>query len=54
MKFLLCLALLLSMNSCNTCIGFGRDIKHGFEWCQGKTQGSGSSGGGSGDLAPIY
>jgi predicted small secreted protein len=52
MKLLIALGLALSLNSCNTCIGFGRDIKHGYEWCQGKAQGG--EGGGGGDVAPVY
>jgi predicted small secreted protein len=52
MKCLTALAILLALNSCNTCIGMGRDIKHGYEWCQGKVQGDGGSGGG--DVAPVY
>jgi predicted small secreted protein len=53
MRYLIALAILLSLNSCNTCIGLGRDIKHGYEWCQGKAQGTGNGGGG-GDVAPVY
>lgn len=52
MKYLIGLVFLLLLNSCNTCIGLGRDIKNGYEWCQGKTQGTG--GGGGGDVAPVY
>jgi predicted small secreted protein len=52
MKYLTALALVLSLNSCNTCIGMGRDIKQGYDWCQGKAQGS--EGGGGGDVAPVY
>lgn len=51
MKFLIALALVLSLNSCNTLIGLGRDIKHGYHWTQGKVQGDG---GGGGDIAPVY
>lgn len=51
MKYLIALTLVLSLNSCNTCIGVGRDIKQGYDWCQGKTQGGQ---GGGGDVAPVY
>lgn len=51
MKYLTALAILLALNSCNTCIGMGRDIKHCYDWCQGKVQGGG---GGGGDVAPVY
>jgi predicted small secreted protein len=52
MKYLAALAILLALNSCNTCIGLGRDIKQGYEWTQGKVQGTGNGGGG--DVAPVY
>lgn len=54
MKYLIGLALVLSLNSCNTCIGLGRDVKHSFEWCQGKVQESGNRGGSGSDVAPVY
>lgn len=53
MKYLTALAILLALNSCNTCIGIGRDMKQGYDWCQGKVQRTGNSGGG-GDVAPVY
>ncbi len=54
MRYLFALVLLLALNSCNTGIGLGRDIKHGFNWTQGKVQQSGNGGGSSGDVAPVY
>lgn len=54
MRYLIVVALMLSLNSCNTCIGLGRDVKQGYEWCQGKVQESGNRGGGGGDVAPVY
>jgi predicted small secreted protein len=53
MKYLTALAILLVLNSCNTCIGMGRDIKQGYDWCQGKVQGTGNGGDGGGS-APVY
>jgi predicted small secreted protein len=53
MKYLTALAVLLFLNSCNTCIGLGRDVKHGYDWCQGKVQGA-NNGGGGGSGAPVY
>lgn len=56
MKFLIVVAAALALNSCNTCIGIGRDAKHGYEWTKSKIQGTGGGGGGSGDTsgAPVY
>lgn len=58
MKFLIVLGALLSLNSCNTLIGMGRDTKQGYQWTKAKIQNS-SSGGGSNDSydpsgAPVY
>jgi hypothetical protein len=39
MKFLLVIAALLSLNSCNTLIGLGRDTKEGYLWTKKKIQG---------------
>jgi predicted small secreted protein len=39
MKFLLVIAALLSLNSCNTLIGLGRDTKEGYRWTKKKIQG---------------
>lgn len=52
MRYLFALVLLLALNSCNTGIGLGRDIKQGYDWCQGKVEESGNGGGG--DVAPVY
>ncbi len=56
MRYLIVVALVLSLNSCNTFIGLGRDIEQGFNWTQGKVQQSGNrnGGGGGGDVAPVY
>lgn len=39
MKFLLVIAALLALNSCNTLIGVGRDTKEGYLWTKKKIQG---------------
>ncbi len=52
MKYLLLAALVLSLPSCNTCIGIGRDCKHAFNWTKEKLQGDG--GGSSQQGAPVY
>ena len=39
MKFLLVIAALLSLTSCNTLIGVGRDTKEGYLWTKKKIQG---------------
>jgi len=53
MKYLILLMALLTLNSCNTFIGIGRDTKQGYEWTKAKFQGPG---GGSQDTsgAPVY
>lgn len=51
MKLLIVTAVALALNSCNTCIGIGRDTKQGYNWTKSKiqgTQGDASSG------APVY
>lgn len=51
MKLLIVIVTALSLNSCNTLIGVGRDTKQGYIWTKGKIQGTGrqeSSG------APVY
>lgn len=58
MKFLMLIGALLSLNSCNTAIGIGRDTKQGYLWTKAKIQSS-SSGGGSNNSydpsgAPVY
>lgn len=58
MKHLLIAITALVLTNCNTLIGLGRDTKEGFMWCNRKiqeaSQGSGDTGGGSHDEAPIY
>jgi len=50
--FVVCLAC-VALNSCNTCIGIGRDTKEAFLWTKAKMQGNG---GGSSPQpgAPVY
>jgi hypothetical protein len=38
MKFLFVIAALLTLNSCNTLIGIGRDTKEGYLWTKKKIQ----------------
>jgi predicted small secreted protein len=54
MKFLTALVLVLSLNSCNTLIGLGRDGKQAIDWTKTKVQGTGGGGGGDADGAPVY
>lgn len=58
MKYLLMLAAVFALNSCNTSIGLYRDTKAAFMWTKGKIQSnnSGGSGGGYEDDygAPVY
>jgi predicted small secreted protein len=53
MKWLLLIATVVSLTSCNTMIGVWRDTKAGFQWTKQKMQGSG---GGNQDSygAPVY
>ena len=53
MKILIVIAAALALNSCNTCIGIGRDTQQGYEWTKAKMQGSGSSQPDSSG-APVY
>ncbi len=41
MKYLILILTALALNSCNTCIGIGRDTKQGYDWTKSKIQGSG-------------
>ena len=54
MKYLIALAFVFALNSCNTFIGIGRDSRQAYDWTKEKIQGSG--GGGSADSygAPVY
>ncbi len=57
MKLFLVIAAALTLNSCNTMIGLGRDTKQGFEWTKAKIKGSGSGSGNSQpdpSGAPVY
>ena len=60
MKFLLLIAAVGTLVSCNTSIGIWRDTKAGFGWTKQKIQGMGSGGGGGGGGqsyeydAPVY
>lgn len=56
MKFLVLLAAVFALNSCNTTIGLYRDTKAAFLWTKGKIQGSGGGGGGVDEEygAPVY
>jgi hypothetical protein len=59
MKFLILIAALFALNSCNTTIGLYRDTKAAFLWTKGKIQGSGrgvDAGGGAEEEygAPVY
>ena len=55
MKFIIVLAAVFALNSCNTTIGLYRDTKQAFNWTKQKIQGAG----GGGDVipddgAPVY
>ena len=57
MKYLIVLATLFALNSCNTMIGIGRDTKEGYEWTKDKIQNSGNNNGGGTNKnggAPVY
>lgn len=54
MKFLIVLAAVFALNSCNTSIGLYRDTKQAFSWTKSKIQGSGGGGGGDDYGAPVY
>ena len=55
MKFLIVLATVFALNSCNTSIGLYRDTKQAFSWTKSKIQSSGGGGGGGDDYgAPVY
>ena len=44
MKVLFVFVAALTLNSCNTLIGVGRDTKQGYQWTKAKIQGSGGGG----------
>lgn len=56
MRYLVMLAAVVALTSCNTSIGMYRDAKMGFLWTKDKIQGMGNGGGGGGDPygAPVY
>jgi hypothetical protein len=60
MKYLILLATVFALNSCNTSIGLYRDTKQAFFWTKEKIQGVGNGGGGGGGGgednygAPVY
>jgi len=41
MKLIMLVVAVVTLNSCNTMIGLGRDTKQGFNWAANKIQGSG-------------
>ena len=55
MKFIIVLVAAVSLSSCNTLIGVGRDTKQGYQWVKGKMQNTGGDGGGGESYgAPVY
>lgn len=59
MKYLIAIAAIFALNSCNTSIGIYRDTKQAFNWTKEKIQGAGGGGGGDGVVvedqgAPVY
>lgn len=57
MRYLILLAAVFALNSCNTTIGIYRDSKKAFLWTKDKFQGAGGGGGGAPNEeygAPIY
>ena len=53
MKYLIVLAAVVALNSCNTLIGVGRDTKQGYYWTKDKLQGTNSSSSNT-QGAPVY
>jgi predicted small secreted protein len=41
MKLIMLVVAVVTLNSCNTMIGLGRDTKQGFNWATNKIQGAG-------------
>ncbi len=54
MKIFILLAAVITLNSCNTFIGIGRDTKQGYEWTKEKFQGAGDGGSQDTSGAPVY
>lgn len=53
MKYLIVIAAVCALNSCNTLIGIGRDTKQGYNWTKDKIQGTNSSSSNT-HGAPVY
>ncbi len=51
MKLFIVIAVALALNSCNTCIGIGRDTVQGYNWTKGKIEGAQSDDSAG---APVY
>lgn len=51
MKLFIVIAATLALNSCNTCIGLGRDTVQGYNWTKSKIQGTPSDDSAG---APVY
>jgi predicted small secreted protein len=54
MKWILLIATVVSLTSCNTMIGVWRDTKAGFNWSKEKIQNSGNGGSQQEYGAPVY
>lgn len=55
MKYVILLAAVFALSSCNTSIGLYRDTKQAFFWTKEKIQGASSGGGGEDNYgAPVY
>lgn len=52
MKIITLIVAAFALNSCNTCIGIGRDTKQAYQWTASKFQSSDSQPDPSG--APVY
>jgi len=53
-KLFLLLLTGMVLSSCNTTIGFGRDLRDGYHWTKGKIQESQNSGGSYDPGPPVY
>jgi predicted small secreted protein len=57
MRLLVVIVAVFALNSCNTCIGIGRDTKAAFGWTKNKIEGSGDAAGNELENnygAPVY
>lgn len=52
MKFVILLAAVMTLNSCNTLIGITRDTKQGYQWTKEKIEGASAPTENYG--APVY